>query len=866
MKSSAFALPVWIGLFLFSIYLLSFSGKLHVMDELAVFTAGNNLAQYGRADINPLIWTNHWTPHPPGIWGQDGNLYTKKAPGISFITVPLLWIGHTLPGLNAVHIGLLANVIVTALTAGLLFVWLIDLGFSRPAATLTALGYGLCTIAWVYARMFWGLSILGFCFLVAVWAARRATSLSFMRRRWPWFLLCGTAAALGLTLRFEAGMAIVLVGLYLLTSLTKPAIGQERGAVPDGTTPGDENGGTPSQPPGLRRYFYRGLPNPDVRVNRSGPQVVQLMVLYLSPTVVIGLGLAYFNFVRYGSLGETGYTQEILFKAPWIGGFGLLFSPGNGLFLYAPFMLLLFFGLRPAWRRLPHAYFLLIAAICLFYWLFYGSWFAWGGTWGWGPRFFLPTLPLLMLFVAEPLEWLTTTGHNQRTPYTFYVLRFTFRLSSRLIRVLAWLGIAMLVFLSLTVNFLGIAVDFNEHFLRLGRNDNFVFNWAAFPPLGHWRILQDGLVDIIWLQPGPTRLVIEGPVLVPALILVGVATMGLILAYRGVRDLERSPNCNLDSSSVAPSRISRFMLRPLSVIPAMLLAVGLTYQMMLGTAQVTLTNEQTRIDLPALETLTSFADSGDSLLIPMPPFGDAQEISTLAMAFLDRPLPTYAWIESEPRAIHPDERELVWRASTNEVDQIWLFERWLSQNDPTSLTTTRLNQQAFLVQEQWFEQSGKLSLYALANGVAPTTAVALNVPFQGGVSLVDFSVFGDSVAPGAVLKIRLTWQALAAEQLTAEALPAGGVVGFVHLLDETASRNIAQQDRLLLDLQNVDQSPLLPGQTVTQGYGLRLPDDLAPGVYPLIAGLYLANTGQALNRADDSPDDFLYLTNISVQP
>ena len=133
------ALAFWLGLFLFAIYLLSFSGKFHVMDELAVFTAGHSLAGSGRADIDLLIWTNHWTPNPPGVWGSDGHLYTKKAPGISFLVAPLIWLGQTLPGLNAVQVGLLTNAIVTALTASLLLLWLVDLGFSRRIAALFTL-------------------------------------------------------------------------------------------------------------------------------------------------------------------------------------------------------------------------------------------------------------------------------------------------------------------------------------------------------------------------------------------------------------------------------------------------------------------------------------------------------------------------------------------------------------------------------------------------------------------------------------------------------------------------------------------------------------------------------------------------------
>src|SRR5215510_2488062 len=83
MEKRSLALPFWLTLCLFSLYLLSFSGKLHIMDEFVGFAVGNNLAQHGRADVNQFIWTNHWHSTPPGLWGKDGNLYTKKAPGIS---------------------------------------------------------------------------------------------------------------------------------------------------------------------------------------------------------------------------------------------------------------------------------------------------------------------------------------------------------------------------------------------------------------------------------------------------------------------------------------------------------------------------------------------------------------------------------------------------------------------------------------------------------------------------------------------------------------------------------------------------------------------------------------------------------------
>ncbi|NJN98743.1 MAG: hypothetical protein HC875_33960 [Anaerolineales bacterium] len=445
------------------------------------------------------------------------------------------------------------------------------------------------------------------------------------------------------------------------------------------------------------------------------------ITLYLAPSLVIGLGLLYFNYIRYGSFAETGYTQEILFREPWVGAYGLLFSPGRGLFIYSPLLLLLFWGLRPAWRQLPRLYFWLIAALCLGYWLFYGSWFAWGGAWGWGPRFLLPILPLLLLFVAEAIsageQGTRSGGAEEQGSEKFHASRITFY---------------VLLTLSLAINLLGILVDFNEHFLRLGTNDNFVFNWAVFPPLAHWQILQEGLVDLIWLQSTGLGLAIVWPVLLPALALFVLATINLIITYRGQKEIR---NKKKEKPTLQTSRIthhaSRFILHAKrSSFILLLLTLALTCLILRGTAQVGQAGEQAQADLPVLTTLTNSVRPGDALLVPMPPFGDVQEITTRLMSYLNHPLPTYAWIESDPRAIQPAEREHVWQAVQGQAQRVWLFERWLAQGDPPTQTAIRLNEEAFPLQEQWFEGSGRLTLYALA-GQDSSAPTPLGVPFRG---------------------------------------------------------------------------------------------------------------------------------------
>jgi hypothetical protein len=290
--------------------------------------------------------------------------------------------------------------------------------------------------------------------------------------------------------------------------------------------------------------------------------------------------------------------------------------------------------------------------------------------------------------------------------------------------------------------------------------------------------------------------------------------------------------------------------------------------MMVGSARIPLTNEQAQADMAVLDTLATSAQASDTLLMPMPAFGDVQEITTRLMAYLEPRLPTYAWIESEPRAILPEEREQIWDAVQADAGRVWLFERWLTPDEPSGDTPTRLNQEAFPVWEQWFPQSGKLTLYALAtDSQPPPLAVPLSIPFEGGLTLVDYSIWNDglSVEPGDTVMLRLTWQATVSD-VPPQAIPAGGIIASAQLLDQAnPSAIVDQYDRLLVDLQHLDQSPLRPGQTIHQGYGLQLPDDLAPGSYPLIVGLYHSATGQRLRRADANPDEFVYLSNIVVQ-
>lgn len=120
----------------------------------------------------------------------------------------------------------------------------------------------------------------------------------------------------------------------------------------------------------------------------------------------------WFNWVRFGGGLSTGYGTAgiplppippayVMFEGFW----SLLFSPGKSIFLFSPVLVLLvthWFKLGKKWRAE------IVAATALFitYFYFIGTllgdvdFLLWHGESSWGPRYMLPTIPLLYLLVV----------------------------------------------------------------------------------------------------------------------------------------------------------------------------------------------------------------------------------------------------------------------------------------------------------------------------------------------------------------------------------------------------------------------------------------------------------------------------------
>jgi hypothetical protein len=251
----------------------------------------------------------------------------------------------------------------------------------------------------------------------------------------------------------------------------------------------------------LLAYLYR-------QHGRNGQAWLGPIAWFSLPVLAALVISGWYNWLRFGSPLTTGYLSEERFATPFLEGlYGLTFSPGKGLFWYNP---ILFAALAawPAFLRRHRAEALLTGAVVLSCVAFYSPWYLWWAGHGWGPRFLVTILPFATLSLAPVLE---AAVHR---------------------RTLA-IGLGMLAVLSLAVQLLGVAVNFNLYlediYARLGLyHPATLFNPAYTPLLRQIAYLRPENLDLAWARHGS----IDWPALLAGLGLVLLSSLALWAALR----------------------------------------------------------------------------------------------------------------------------------------------------------------------------------------------------------------------------------------------------------------------------------------------------------------------------------------------
>ena len=792
---------IWLGLFLFSIYLLIYRGGFHSVDEVSMFAVTESLAKFGRFNTDQIAWTQ-WTTiqaEAQGFFGVDGHVYSKKGLAFSLAQAPLYWLALNLPGLGMLQTVSLLNALLTAATGLLIFMLLHRMNFSMLTAALATLIFGIATLAIVYAKYLFSEPLAGFLLLLA-------TYMLFAYRQEGGFrhiAIAGLAAGFAVLTRANNLFLLPVFGLYLLWV--------EKESIKSLTID--------------KRFDNRQL---------FGYSMVKASVTFILALLIPGIILLAYNAIRSGNSLQTGYDLTLFSPNILTGFYKLLFSPLRGLFIYSPILLLSL----PGWWLLRRTYtaeawlFLGLVGITI------GLFSAWSSGEGlsWGSRFLVPVVPFFVVSLAPVIEQVTaskgadnkvasdkvaedkvTSNGQNLPPIMFYVLRFTFY---------------ALLPLSLFIQFLGVVINpwvFLAKMQSEFGGEFFLENTVALYDFRYTQIvgqLQSWSLensDLVWWQSWGFDGLAFGLSLTLTILSGWLLWRQLATSQSSTNNLTR----NTQYAIYMPITILLF-----TVVTYFLLTRYYHTDQQFGQPDDSYTQVLNSISTQTTMNEPIITVAQYHYHVPMNRFKERVPLIGFAQQ-----------VESTPESALP---LLSMPASSQIISLVTLgfppaapdnvAERWLAVN-------------TFKISDEWFPDEVRLVQFS---AIQPTITQLLETNFGDEAELVKVSLL-DSRQSGQVVPVEFVWRPLTQ--------PKTDYNIFLQLLN-AEGQLVAQHDNPP-NGGYTPSSTWQKDQIIISRHALKLPTQLSTGNYQLIAGLYNPATGQRLSIGSDA-DDFISLGNITV--
>ena len=358
--------------FLVGLYFLTFNGDAISSDELFLFDATESLARRGDMRMNYLN-----DVHSPQLLAEVKPPAADVEPLQPLLAVPLFRLAEVLPGIGLAHTVWLFNLLITALTAGVLFAYGLALDYRPRAAAIVALLYGASTIAWPYSRMFFREPLFTLLALLSVLLMLRLREALGAGER-PW------GAVIALAVTFGGALFSKESAFLLLPALVVQAIPHRLAS-------------------GLvaRRTALTLLAVSTI--------IVALLVIAASADSLFGVETGRWSVMRRLEQVRANVEQA------GEGALGYLVSPGRSIWVYSPVLLAGFLGwpwlVRQRRLREIAVPLVMLVTFVVGYALVRGpEWY--GGT-GWGPRYLVPATPFLALWLLPVVERLLEPGASR---------------------------------------------------------------------------------------------------------------------------------------------------------------------------------------------------------------------------------------------------------------------------------------------------------------------------------------------------------------------------------------------------------------------------------------------------------------------
>ncbi len=696
-------LGLGLGLFLSAVYLFTYRGGFHSVDEVSMFAVTESLVKFGQVNTDQIAWTQWATSQAEaqGFFGRDGHVYSKKGLALSLAQAPLYWLALYLPSLGMLQLVSTLNAFITAAAGLLVFMFAHRLGFSRRTGLWTALIFGLATIAFVYAKYLFSEPLAGFLLLLAAYmllAYRQEAGLRHVA-------LAGLAAGGAVLARANNLFLLPVFGLYLLWILYKQA-----------RTRDEETGSSTSSP------------------HRLIASSLVPIVAFTLTIAFAGAILLTYNALRSGNPFQTGYDLTLFSPNVGLGLYKLLFSPLRGFFIYSPILLLSL----PGWwllRRQRPAESWLMAGLAGVTILLFSAWSSGEGL-SWGSRFLVPITPFFAICLAPVIEASGskvagsrgTEGQGSKGEYhRFYVLRFTFY---------ALLLLSVLIqILGVTINpwvFLGqIQAEFGGEFFLENTAALYDFRYSQVAgQLLTWSVTNS---DVAWWQPwGFDSLAF------------GLSLLWVLLAGWQLWTMAADFGQEGGRTEARPRETS---LRPLTPLLFGGIALALIY-FLLTRYQAT-DRQFGPPDDPytrALTTAAARAAPGDQIVTV------AQYHYHVSMNRFKTRLPLLGLAQ---QSWPPPDSLLPLLDQTLAGQTVWLVTVGFPPAAPDNAAERWLNENAFLAGSEWFGDVRLLRFGARP----PVTTRLINARLGDEVQLVQVKLT-PSLRPGQTLPVELVWQAL----------------------------------------------------------------------------------------------------------
>ncbi len=717
---------------------------------------------------------------------SDGTPWLRplQEPMVFFTIAPLFQIGQALDTFGTMHVVWLFNIFVTALISLSIYCIALRWGYTPSSAFIVALLFGIGTNAVFYGRLLFREPVMSFFLL---WAFAFAMEIQTAWREWK----IPYVKVILLGLMFSGAFLTKAVAIFTLPMLFLVLL-------------------------------------PPFEVIKAHKRFFLFMTLYLIAGLIGGIVLIESGILgtRYNFASVTSALSnfELSFVIESLLGYQISF--GRSVWFYSPILLAGFIGAYLYWKQGKWRFVLPPVLTILIFSIWYGSSlrFDWLGGWGWGPRYMMPLLPILMLYLLPVIKQLTT-----RT------------------RQVLFSGLALF---SVGVQFLGVSVPLSNFYTDLFANgkiydfdlaytnpDLLEAEWGWMDQMWTWEWSQfryhlDRIdfqnLDIAWYAANPSWLA-------PIIAFVGL-TFSIGTAYWLL-------NRRLFSRSVA-------LISGVIISSIILLSVGVGLHTLRDDPRYTAGYEDV---VRLIDTLNTTVSSDSAMFVDRhlytPVFMNYYKTSSLTVTLPYAPGESYS--EDGPVIVTENLAEQVsspvsyaldW--SAQQYESLW-FVASASPFDSTKIRPIEryLVENYFHVQEITESPQARAIEFLSVSVPIGEPAIRTNFVFDEQVMLTGYDLpLGDTYTAGAHLPISLVWETVNTPTFDYN------VALFVI---DSAGAVVAQRDNQPIATFGY-MSRWEDSVQYRDNHAVQLPDNMPAGQYTLHVVVYNWQTQDRLNALDET--------------